>query len=344
MAQSFTWQGIPASTAVVVPFKDDFGALTRCLASLLSSLPAGTRVVAIDDGSHGDPAADPTLAPLLSHRAVVVLRHLINRGPSAARNSGFAWCCENGIDTVILLDSDCVAPPDFVALHLTHHHAHPAAIGVGCAIEGAGVGFWAYFDRMMSWFTSVPRADCVIASPYHAPTTNLSFKLRPDSRHLLHFPERLRTGEDVALFQRLARASETVRFSTLPAIVHFDRTTFAAVLRHQYRWGLHTFFVRSARLDAPLIARAAFALVFIPLAPAYAALTTWLTMRLWLPRHRRDWPFLPLVYVTYLVKAVAVVHGALVPAAALYPDEGRTGMHRAACDYDPSSDRSAPIV
>jgi glycosyltransferase involved in cell wall biosynthesis len=344
MAQSPTWQGIPASTVVIVPFKDDFGALARCLASLLPSLPAGARVIVIDDGSGEDLAADPTLAPLLAHRAVVALRHQVNRGPAAARNSGFAWCCENGVDTVILLDSDCVAPPDFVTLHLAHHHEHPEAIGIGCAIEGTGVGFWAYFDRMMSWFTSVPRADCVIAPPYHAPTTNLSFKLRPDRRQLLAFPERLRTGEDVALFRRLARAGEIVRFSTLPAIVHFDRTTFTAVLCHQYRWGLHTFFVRSGRLDAPLLARAAFALAFIPLAPAYAALATWLTMRLWLPRHRRDWPFLPLVYVTYLVKAVAVAHGALVPAAALYPDEGRAGTHRPASDYEPSSPRSARIV
>ena len=52
----------------------------------------------------------------------------------------FAWCRENGVDTVILLDSDCVAPPDFVTLHLAHHHEHPEAIGVGCAIEGTGVG------------------------------------------------------------------------------------------------------------------------------------------------------------------------------------------------------------
>jgi len=63
-----------------------------------------------------------------------------------------------------------------------------------------------------------------------------------------------------------------------------------------------------------------FALTFIPLAPAYAAVATWLNMRLWLGYRRRDWPLVPLVYLAYLVKAVAVVHGALVQGAALYPD------------------------
>jgi glycosyltransferase involved in cell wall biosynthesis len=346
MAQCTTWQGIPASTAVIVPFKDDFASLARCLASLLPGLPGGARVVVIDDGNRDDPAGDRSLAHHLAHPAVVMLRHESNRGPPAARNSAFAWCWENGIDTVILLDSDCVAPPDFVERHLAHHHEHPEAAGVAGAIEGAGDGFWCYLDRMMSWFSSVPRPDCVIAAPYHAPTTNLSLKLRSRCRHLLRFPERLRTGEDVTLFRGLSRAGERIRFTSLPAIVHFDRATFTAVLRHQYSWGLHTFFVRSGRPDAPALSRFAFALAFIPLAPAYAALASWLTMRLWLRHRRRDWPFVPLVYLAYLVKAVAVVHGAIVPTTALYPDEGapRVSKHHAAGKYEPSANRSARTV
>jgi glycosyltransferase involved in cell wall biosynthesis len=316
-----TWQGLPASTAVIVPFKDDFGSLARCLASALAGLPDGARLIVIDDGSCRDPSADPALGPIFTHPAVVILRHGRNRGPAAARNSGLDWCWENDVDTAILLDADCVAPADFVQRHLACHHAHPEALGVGGAIEGIGDGLWSRLDEILSWFTSVPRPDCEVDSPYHLPTTNLSLKLRPGCGQLLRFAERLRTGEDVALFRELRRAGEIVRFTSLPRIVHFDRTTFAAVLRHQYRWGLHTFVVRFGGDDATAALRLAFALGFILLAPAYAVLATWLNMRLWLAYRTHDWPFVPLVYLAYLVKAVAVVHGAIVPEIALYPDE-----------------------
>jgi glycosyltransferase involved in cell wall biosynthesis len=314
------WRGIPASTAIIVPFKDGFESLQRCLSSILTGLPDGTRVIAIDDGSASDPSTSTALAALINHPAIVWQQHARNRGPAAARNTGLDWCWRHGVDTVILLDSDCLAPADLVQRHLAHHRAHPEALGIGGAIEGRGDGFWARLDSVLSWFTSVPRPDCEVKPPLHLPTTNMSLKLRGRCRELLRFDPRLRTGEDVALFQTLHRAGEIVRFTSSPHVVHFDRTAFSDMLRHQYRWGLHTFVVRFGHSRASYAMRLAFALAFIPFAPAYAAIATWLNMRLWLAYRRRDWPLVPLVYLAYLVKAVAVVHGTVVQGAALYPD------------------------
>jgi glycosyltransferase involved in cell wall biosynthesis len=332
MTDEAGWKGVPESTAVIVPFKDGFGSLARCLASVLVGLPAGAHVVAVDDGSRRDPCVDPALAPLLTHPAVALKRHDRNRGPAAARNTGLDWCWDHGKDTAILLDADCLAPADFVQRHLAHHHAHPRALAVGGGIAGQGVGFWSRLDEILSWFTSVPRPDCEVTSPYHVPTTNLSLKLRPRCRQLLRFQERLRTGEDVALFRGLRRAGEVVRFTSVPHIAHVDRATFAEVLRHQYRWGLHTFAVRFERRAAPVALRISFALAFIVLAPAYAALATWLTMRLWLGHRRGDWPLVPVIYLAYLVKAVAVVHGAMVPEASLFPQEAAATMTQTKAD------------
>jgi glycosyltransferase involved in cell wall biosynthesis len=328
MLDATTWQGTPQSSAVIVPFKDDFVALARCLESVLAGLPDGARLIAIDDGSRGDPTSDRTLAPLLKHPALVLTRHDRNRGAAAARNTGLQWCRHNGVDTVILLDADCVAPPTFVQGHLAHHHAHRDALGVAGAIEGYADGFWSHLDTMLSWFTSVPRRDCKIGFPYHPPTTNLSFKLDERSRGLLRLEERLRTGEDIVLFRRIRDAGGVVRFTSAPCIVHFDRKGFATVLRHQYCWGLHTFPARSNSCNASVAARIAFVLAFIPATPVYAALGTWLTMRLWLRHRRRDWYLVPLVYLAYLLKAVAAVHGTIVPSAALYPPDN------AAADQD----------
>src|SRR5262249_17500589 len=161
-------------------------------------------------------------APLLAHPVVVLLRHLRNRGPAAARNTALDWCWQHEVDTAILIDSDCVVFPNFVALHLAQHHAHPRALGVGGALEARGDGLWARLDGAMSLFPSVPRPDCLIDPPLHAPTNNLSIKLLRRCRELLRFNERLRTGEDVALAQELRRAGEVLRFASAPRVGHFD--------------------------------------------------------------------------------------------------------------------------
>ncbi len=105
-------------------------------------------------------------------------------------------------------------------------------------------------------------------------------------------------------------------FSPTPEIVHRDRTDFRGFMHHQYGWGLHTYLVQWGERTHGLPIRLAIATIFLLAAPGYAALATWLNMRPWLAARPRDWWPIPAVYLCYLYKTVAIVHGTLRPTAA----------------------------
>jgi GT2 family glycosyltransferase len=114
-----------ASCYVLIPFKDDDAALETCIESLLPQLTDGAEVVLVDDGSLIKAAENPRLQPFLGDSRVHLLSHECNLGAAQARNTGLAWCAKAGADLVILLDSDCLAKPGFVASHLALHRKNP---------------------------------------------------------------------------------------------------------------------------------------------------------------------------------------------------------------------------
>lgn len=304
--------------AVIVPFLGVPEALAPTLEAVLAHLPRGARLVVVDDGCVAPVSASTTLAFATGDPRLALLRHPQRRGPGAARNTAIGWCRQNGIDLVILLDADCIPPPDFVAQHLARHREHPDVVCIGGAIEGQGTGLWARLDGLLSWFTSMPHsASREVTGAMHIPTTNMSLKLTarlPSGP----FDERLRTGEDVVFVRELQRAEDPLLFCPTPVIMHRDRCRLADMLAHQLQWGRHTYFVRFGGPRDSLLRRAAFALLFGLATPLYASVATWLTLRPWLPRHPRDWPLLPLVWVMYVLKGMAAIDGALRPHRALF--------------------------
>ena len=93
---------------VIIPVVRGAAELRACLASLRGTLPAGARIVVVDDG-----AADPALQTLLRRAAshVTVLRHPVNRGYPAAINTGLRHAA--GRD-VVLLNADTLLPPGWI--------------------------------------------------------------------------------------------------------------------------------------------------------------------------------------------------------------------------------------
>lgn len=304
--------------AIIVPFLDNLSVLALCLKSILDCLPNGTSVILIDDGSTANPEDDVVLAPLLKHQNVICIRHSENKGPGAARNTGLRWCWQNNIEIAILLDSDCIVSSDFVQAHLASHDRYASAICIGGAICGSGDNFWAKLDGIMSWFTSIPGSpERAVKPPLHIPTTNMSLKLTPSKKYFLQFDEHVRTGEDVAFVNNLWKAGEDIRFFPVPEVVHLDRTRFSDFIRHQYRWGLHTYIVRFGMGNLGIFRRLIFITIFFPLAPVYALLATWINMRPWLKTHTADFFFAPIVFFIYVIKAAAVIHGTLDPKAVI---------------------------
>jgi glycosyltransferase involved in cell wall biosynthesis len=307
---------------VILPFFNRLELVGRCLAKLLAGAPAATRILLVDDGSVPPGHLDPEIRRLAADPRVTLLRHPVNRGVSAARNTAIRWCRRERIELVLMIDSDCEASPDFVQEHLRLHAAHAEAACIGAAVAGSGRGFWALLDKVMTFVHALPYGGLrEVKHPYHLGTTNFSAKLaRLPARDLL-FDERLCTGEDALLIRELRRQRQRILFSPTPLIVHHDRETFRGLLWHHYQYGQHQYFVQFGGDLSPrcfaVPYRIAFALAFVPALPIFALLCSLLNLGPWL-RHRPAYALLyPLMYLLWVAKGVAILQSAACPASVL---------------------------
>lgn len=310
-------QGERPRAAVIVPCRDGAESLAACLAALAPQLaPARAVALVVDDASRVPLAEAPATRDFFADGRMRVVRRAQAGGPGAARNTGFAEARKLGVEIVVLLDSDCVPPPDYVQTHLELHAQAPDVSCFGGAIEGFGEGFWARVDAAMSWFTSIPgTSPREVRFPVHIPTANMSLKLAD----VEPFVEGLRYAGEDALFvlDLLARGKRAV-YAARPALRHRDRVGFRAVFRHQFRWGYHTYWIRWG-FDMSPAKRAAFAAGILLASPVYAGLASWYVLAAWLRARPGDWSLAPAVIALSAAKAVAAAWGALVPARAFHP-------------------------
>ncbi len=111
------------SLAVVVPVYRGAETTLACLEAVLATVPAGTRVIVIDDASP-EHALASALDVLAERRHIRLHRHSENRGFPAAANAGLrlAAALPGGRD-VVLLNSDTVPAPGWLATLRAAVHA-----------------------------------------------------------------------------------------------------------------------------------------------------------------------------------------------------------------------------
>jgi mycofactocin system glycosyltransferase len=241
--------GAGAGVAVVVPAYGRPDRLAACLASLavdthdthdthdadddLADGAGVAEVVVVDDASP-DAAA---IASVTAAYGARLIRHAVNRGPGAARNTGLA---ATSAPVVAFLDSDCTAsrgwldalvplfddprvaavaprvrprPDELRQSVLARHEAARSALDMGRRRElvrpGAPLGF-------------VPSAALLV---------------RRDALADGAFEPALRLGEDVDLVWRLAAAGWHVRYEPSVTVLHDARLRFGAWARRRYEYG-----------------------------------------------------------------------------------------------------------
>jgi glycosyltransferase involved in cell wall biosynthesis len=113
------------SLSVVIRSRDEADRLRLTLASLTRQ-PALTEVVVVDDGSTDHTRA--VLAEASKALPLVVVRHDVARGRSAASNAGAASASG---DVLLFLDGDTLAGPGLVERHLEAHGQRGGLIGRG---------------------------------------------------------------------------------------------------------------------------------------------------------------------------------------------------------------------
>ncbi len=206
----------PADVAVVMPVRGTAAQVEPTLAALG---PVG-EVTVVDDGS------DPPLAlgsPLGVEPRTSIVRHDVNRGPGAARETGWRG---TGRPVVAFVDAEVIPGPGWLEALLAHF-ADPQVVAVAPRVLPEGE------PLDMGSEPAVVRPGSVV--PY-VPTALLV--VRRDALEAVDgFDPDLRFGEDVDLVWRLAAAGRVVRYDPSVTAVHPRRPDARARVRQAFDYG-----------------------------------------------------------------------------------------------------------
>jgi mycofactocin system glycosyltransferase len=211
---------------VVIPVLDQPELLDSALTSLGGTVP----VVVVDDGS-----ADPRRVRAAADRhGAQLVRHPVNRGPAAARNTGLAAATT---DAVAFLDADCVAPPGWPQSML-HHFSDPAVAVVAPRVlpsPGDG-GVVDRFESCRSALDMGPLPELVRPGARLGFVPSAALVARREAVGA-GFDEDLRLGEDVDLVWRLDDGGWQVRYDPTVVVRHAPRAGRAAWLTRRLAYG-----------------------------------------------------------------------------------------------------------
>ena len=225
-------------SVIVCSFNGAAG-VDRCLRALdAQTARPGLEIIVVDDGS-----TDATSAVAHAHD-VIVVRHEVNKGIAAGRNSGVRQATAPLIG---FLDDDCEPEPTWAEELIENFTEGMIALGGELAVAGRTgfmhgyltrhnplqpqeleldggsslpYRFWLYLRRQWRLSVRAGRRDV-----FSIPAANLSMR-RQDFLHVGGFDERIHfAGEDEDLCRRLRLAFPARRLVYLPAarvVHHFD--------------------------------------------------------------------------------------------------------------------------
>ncbi len=222
------------SVTVVIPVRDRAPELDRCLTTLG---PRGRRngrrgrfeVLVVDDGS-SDAAA---IRAVCAWHGTGLLRLPRSEGPAAARNAALAWVSS---ELVAFLDSDCVAPANWVA-ELSGYFDDPRVGAVAPRVRSlVGRGFVGRYAAARSPLDMGER-PCAVAPGNvvsYVPTAALVVRRAALGEG---FDPALRYGEDVDLVWRLSDGGWRVRYVPAVEVDHEDPEDWRTLLRRRWAYG-----------------------------------------------------------------------------------------------------------
>lgn len=201
---------------------------------LPQNLPAGVHVIVVDDASSPPLTLDnaPHVKPGLRH---TLLRHDVNRGPAAARNTGLA---EVITPLVAFVDTDVQLPDGWLQPLLSHFADERVAL-VAPRVMGAPGATWlaGYEQRHSPLDLGLEPARIAAGTRVsYVPAAAMVWRT-PMARELGGFDETMRLGEDVDLVWRGVAAGHRCRYEPTSVVYHEPRTAATAVLRQRFGYG-----------------------------------------------------------------------------------------------------------
>lgn len=215
--------------SVVICSLNGHRVLLECLAALAHQEiePDLFEVLVVDDGSA--PELGPLVEPYIPRfRSLRVVRHPVNLGLSAARNTG--WREAKG-EIVLYIDDDAVPPRDWVSRIGALYREGVAGAGGICDVPGETLA--ARFQRGMSLERGGPGG----AHSMGAGGNNMSFRRAVLDEIGGFDPAFRRVGDDADINRRLREAGKHLVMDPTVCVLHHLPTKVMGFLGHSFRRG-----------------------------------------------------------------------------------------------------------
>ncbi|MFM8894119.1 MAG: mycofactocin biosynthesis glycosyltransferase MftF, partial [Actinomycetales bacterium] len=163
------------------------------------------------------------------------VRHRVNQGPGAARNSGIE---QGSGEFIAFVDADCVVDRDWPH-SLLHHFRDPAVAAAAPRVlplscDGSLLG---RYEQARSSLDMGPRPELVRPGARLGFVPSAALVVRRSIIESSGFDPSLRLGEDVDLVWRLADAGWLVRYDPSVIVRHRSRTRLRSWLHRKAQYG-----------------------------------------------------------------------------------------------------------
>lgn len=220
---------VPEAVDVVVPAYERPDLLSLCLTSLRAATP-GIRIIVVDDAS-----TDPSVAEVARAHGATLVRHPVNRGPAAARNSGLR---ESTSPIVAFVDADCAATPGWLQ-PLVAHFDDPrvGAVAPRISPRSTSRGVLSRYEDARSALDMGPRPELVASGAPLGFLPSAALLLRRSALRENAFDEAMRVGEDVDLIWRLLDDGWLIRYEPVAIMTHQTRPNARGWARQVFGYG-----------------------------------------------------------------------------------------------------------
>ena len=218
-----------AVVEVVVPAYERPDLLDECLGALRAASP-DTHVIVVDDASTSAAVGDVARA-----HGATLLRHPVNRGPAAARNTGLDAVTA---PIVAFVDADCAVTPGWLD-PLVAHFDDPRVAAVAPRIRprSNSADMLPRYEFTRSALDMGPRPELMARGAPLGYLPSATLLIRRNALVPLVFDESLRVGEDVDLVWRLSDAGWMVRYEPAAIVTHEIRPQLFDWARRHFDYG-----------------------------------------------------------------------------------------------------------
>jgi len=220
---------LDSGVEVVVPAYERPELLDTCLTALRADSPQ-MLIIVVDDAS---PSA--AVSAVARAHGATLIRHPVNRGPAAARNTGLDAVTA---PIVAFVDADCSVTPGWLD-PLVAHFDDPRVAAVAPRIRPRSKSSNALprYEFTRSALDMGPRPELVAPGAPLGYLPSATLLIRRKALGSLVFDEDLRFGEDVDLVWRLSDAGWMVRYEPTSIVTHEIRPKLFDWARRHFDYG-----------------------------------------------------------------------------------------------------------